>query len=199
MISINNNVVNEIVIKNSKFITYLLKLNNIAEVENILTEIKRKKKEATHYCYAYIFDNTKRFSDDGEPSKTAGMPILNVLESNKLNHILAVTVRYFGGTKLGAGGLVRAYTNSITEALKKTDIVNFIECLSFDISFDHKQKSIIDSLTKNITIKNKIFADNINYTIIISKENCEMIIDKLNQLNIKIENIEEIYIEKAKI
>ena len=113
-----------IVINKSKFICELLYINNQDEIDSKLKDIKHKYKGATHYCYAYIYDNNKRFNDDGEPGGTAGMPILNVLENNNLNHVLCVVIRYFGGIKLGAGGLVRAYTKSASEVIK---LVNLIE------------------------------------------------------------------------
>ena len=114
MYSIKEKEVTLTEINKSKFYGIIIPINNIEEIPNILNNIKNEYKDATHYCYAYILDNIKRFNDDGEPGGTAGMPILNVLENNNLNHLLAVVVRYFGGIKLGAGGLVRAYTNSIT-------------------------------------------------------------------------------------
>ena len=123
MFTIKDNVVNEIIINKSKFITYVYKVNNIDEINEILNNLKVKYKDATHYCYAYSIGNIKRFNDDGEPSHTAGMPILNVIESKNLNNILIVVIRYFGGVKLGAGGLVRAYTNSASEAINKTNII----------------------------------------------------------------------------
>ena len=94
-------------------------VDNIEDINNILNNIKNEYKDATHYCYAYIIDNTKRFNDDGEPGGTAGMPILNVIEQNNLNHVLIVVVRYFGGIKLGAGGLVRAYSKISYECIKQ--------------------------------------------------------------------------------
>ena len=104
MYTISNNSKYELIIKNSKFITLLYKINNEDIVKKILNNVKEIYPDATHYCYAYIIDNQKKSSDDGEPSKTAGLPILKVLENNQLNHILAIVVRYFGGIKLGANG-----------------------------------------------------------------------------------------------
>ena len=114
MNTINNNVNNEYLINKSKFICYLIKVDNISDIDYNLNYLKQKYNDATHICYAYIISNIKRFNDDNEPSGTAGMPILNVLENNNLNYVLAVIIRYFGGIKLGAGGLVRAYTKSVT-------------------------------------------------------------------------------------
>ena len=116
MFTIKNDLNGELIVNKSRFITYVYKVNNVLEVNEKIDALKAKYKDATHYCYSYIIDNIKRFNDDKEPSHTAGMPILNVLESKNLNYVLAVVVRYFGGVKLGAGGLVRAYTNAVSPA-----------------------------------------------------------------------------------
>ena len=98
-----NNSENIIIINKSKFITNIFYINNLNDINIYLNKIKEKYKDATHHCYAYIINNTKRFNDDGEPNGTAGMPILDCLEKNKLNHTLCIVTRYFGGIKLGAG------------------------------------------------------------------------------------------------
>ena len=123
MYTIKENVNGELIINKSKFITYIYNVNNKNDVNNIINDLKGKYKEATHYCYAYIIGNEKRFNDDKEPSHTAGMPMLNVLENKKLNNVLAVVIRYFGGIKLGAGGLVRAYTGATEAALNQTELI----------------------------------------------------------------------------
>lgn len=105
-------------IKKSKFIGYYYEVNNILEVTSILNELKQNNKKAKHFPYAYIIDNQIKKSDDKEPSGTAGMPILNILQKNNLNHTLIVIIRYFGGIKLGAGGLIRAYSNTAKEVIK---------------------------------------------------------------------------------
>ena len=96
------NIENIIIINKSKFITNLFFVNNLDEVDYYLTSIKSKYSDATHHCYAYIINNSKRFSDDNEPSGTAGKPILDCLEKNNLNYVLCIVTRYFGGIKLGA-------------------------------------------------------------------------------------------------
>ena len=118
MQTIKNNVNNEIIIKNSKFICYLYKIKSIEDINKILSNLKEEYKDATHHCYAYILDNLKKSSDDGEPGGTAGIPILKVLENNNLTNILAVVIRYFGGVKLGAGPLLRSYSNCANEVIK---------------------------------------------------------------------------------
>lgn len=109
----------EIIIKKSKFIGYFYSLDDITEVKKILSSLRDEHKKAKHIVYAYKFLNTAGKSDDKEPSGTAGMPLYNILERNNLNNKMLVVVRYFGGTKLGAGPLTRAYSNAGALAIKK--------------------------------------------------------------------------------
>ena len=107
----------EIVINKSRFIAYKFDLVSLADVQTYLTQLKKEHKKATHICYAYVFNigaNCEKCSDDKEPSGTAGYPILNVIKKKNLTNTLIAVVRYFGGVKLGAGGLVRAYTKAST-------------------------------------------------------------------------------------
>ena len=139
MYTIANNVKYELIIKNSKFITCLIKINNELEVKEILTNIKKEYPDATHYCYGYILENIKKADDDNEPSSTAGIPILKVLEANNLTNTLAIVIRYFGGIKLGANGLIRAYTKSVANAVKETTLKELIAGLNIDITFDYDE------------------------------------------------------------
>lgn len=165
MYTIKDDVTNEIIIKNSKFICVIYKTYNINDIDIYINKIKEIYKDATHYCYAYIINNNQKFSDDGEPSGTAGSPIMQVLEKNKLNYILCVVIRYFGGIKLGAGGLVRAYTKSVCECLKKTNINKLIQGYNVDIIFDYNQINTVDYILKNHSILLKKFEDNVTYNL----------------------------------
>jgi uncharacterized YigZ family protein len=176
MKTIKNNIVNELVIKNSKFIALLIKINN-DNIKEILEEIKIKYPKATHYCYAYIYNNIKRFSDDKEPTGTAGMPILNVIEKENLNNILVVVVRYFGGIKLGAGGLVRAYTKSVTEALKNIEYIDLIEGYKIQIEFDYNEEKQINYILNNSEITNKEYNEKIKYEVLIEKNKLDLLRD----------------------
>lgn len=182
-----------IVINKSKFICELLYINNQDEIDGKLKDIKHKYKGATHYCYAYIYDNNKRFNDDGEPGGTAGMPILNVLENNNLNHVLCVVIRYFGGIKLGAGGLVRAYTKSVTSCLENTKIIDKKECQLIKITFSYDKVKIIDKIiNKNILLKE--FENSITYTIAISKDEVKNTLKLLENYIINLEILDDNYI-----
>lgn len=182
-----------IVINKSKFICELLYINNQDEIDSKLKDIKHKYKGATHYCYAYIYDNNKHFNDDGEPGGTAGMPILNVLENNNLNHVLCVVIRYFGGIKLGAGGLVRAYTKSVTSCLENTKIIDKKECQLIKITFSYDKVKIIDKIiNKNILLKE--FENSITYTIAISKDEVKNTLKLLENYIINLEILDDNYI-----
>ena len=185
--------VNEIIIKNSRFITLLYKLNDINDVSSLVEEVKSLYPKATHYCYAYITDNARRSSDDGEPGGTAGAPMLNVLDKEEIINVLAVTVRYFGGIKLGAGGLVRAYSKSVRDAILASEAVDVVKGYRMNVTISYDMQKNLDYLLKNYVIVNKQFNDKVIYTILLP-------IDKLSILGgYNYEILNEEYIEKVEI
>lgn len=192
MYTISNNYRDELIIKNSKFITLLYKVNDINNIKIILDNVKLEYPDATHYCYSYAINDIKKCSDDGEPSGTAGIPILKVIENNGLNNILVIVVRYFGGIKLGANGLIRAYTKCVSNAIKKIELKELIKGYNIDIIFNYDKVKEIDYLLKEITINNKIFNDKIIYNINIPINYIDTLISK----NIEYKIIKEITIEK---
>jgi len=186
---IENNITNILEIKKSKFITLLIKIDNSNDVDDYLDNIKKEYKDATHYCYAYVIGNKEKANDDGEPSGTAGIPILNVLKRNSLNNILCVVIRYFGGIKLGAGGLLRAYSNSVSEALKVSNIIEYVPTLKIKIVFKYDNLNTINNLLINSNIIYKEFDVNITYEVIITETEYTNIIDNLNSNCIEINTI----------
>jgi uncharacterized YigZ family protein len=190
--TVKNYVVNEIIIKNSRFITILSRIDDISDIDDCLAKLKKEYKNATHYCYAYIINDIKRSNDDGEPSGTAGVPILEVLSKNDLNYVLCVVIRYFGGIKLGAGGLIRAYSKSARETLLKSDIVNINECYEITIEFSYDDLKDIDYILNNVTILKKDFNEKIRYVIRLKEEEIE-ILDKLELKKAQIIKKEETY------
>lgn len=196
MFSIEKESKNEIIINKSRFINYLFKLDNLDDVEKHLDFVKNKHKDATHYCYAYIFLNIKRFNDDSEPSGTAGMPLLKVLESHNLDQILTITVRYFGGIKLGTGGLTRAYTKSVTENLKISTINEYVDGFNFDISVSFNQKNMIEKRFNNIN--NITYNNLVNYNISIKEEDFNETKMFLSNNFIDMKNIKKCLIAKKK-
>lgn len=187
MKSIKFNIENEFIIKKSKFITKLYFVTSEIEIKNILDENKTEYKDATHICYAYILNNVERFNDDSEPSGTAGIPILNVLKNNNLNNVLCVVIRYFGGIKLGAGGLIRAYCSSVSEALNKTEIINVVNGKKIELTFSYDDIKKVNHILNDINIVDKQFDENVKYIIIVKEKNVNSLINQLTELcNIKI-------------
>ena len=195
MYSIKNSIENTIIIKKSKFITKLYKLNNIEQINKILDKLKKEHKDSTHICYAYIINSQEKCSDGGEPSGTAGLPILNILKKNNLTNILAVVIRYFGGIKLGAGGLVRAYSNSVNDTLKLTDVIELIEGYLVELEFNYDQVKLIDYILNNIKIINKEYNDNIIYKFYLNKEQLNFI-PELEKISIHVSIKDKVLIEK---
>ncbi len=141
----------EKIIEKSRFITYATHVESEEEARAFLAEIKKQHSLATHVCYAFIADKTgnlQRFSDDGEPQGTAGVPILEVLKNKKLYETAVAVVRYFGGVKLGAGGLVRAYSSSAAECLDIADIRTLEVCVEYALFVDYTG---IDGVQKYIS------------------------------------------------
>ena len=182
---------NEFVINKSKFITYIFHINDKCDIDNILNDIKREYNDASHYVYAYVLNNMSYSTDDKEPSCTAGKPILNILLKNNLNYVLCVVIRYFGGIKLGAGPLTRAYSRCASEIIKLSDIVELEDGYLIELITDLKG---INNLPKiNMNIVNKDFGNRVIYTIKINKDNLN-ILKNSNIGEIKI--IKEIEVKK---
>ena len=182
---------NEFVINKSKFITYIFHINDKCDIDNILNGIKREYNDASHYVYAYVLNNMSYSTDDKEPSGTAGKPILNILLKNNLNYVLCVVIRYFGGIKLGAGPLTRAYSRCASEIIKLSDIVELEDGYLIELITDLKG---INNLPKiNMNIVNKDFGNRVIYTIKINKDNLNI----LRNSNIgEIKIIKEIEVKK---
>ncbi len=180
MYTIKENIINTYEIKKSKFITLIYKVNTIEEIDDLILKIKDEYKTANHYCYAYILDNNIRFSDDKEPSGTAGLPILNVLKKNNLNHVLCIVVRYFGGIKLGAGGLLRAYSKSVSDSIK--DIIPLKKYINIIITFKYELENEINNLLNDYILNNRNYNELVTYDLNIEIDKYEEIKNKLESL-----------------
>lgn len=191
----------ETIIKKSRFITTLMPITDAQDAETQLSAIRAEFKDATHNCYAYIGDNNSgvmRYSDDGEPQGTAGAPMLEVLKRRKLGFTLAVVTRYFGGVKLGANGLVGAYTDSVVNALDNAEIAEFklsaIASVSVVYALDKKIGALIDSIGKVI---DKDYGTDIKYTFAVPIETLEEVkayISDMTLGNSEVNVIEQKYI-----
>ena len=142
--------------KGSKFLTFAFPVQNDQQIKEALTQLKKEHPSANHPCYAYRLGADKlnfRANDDGEPSNTAGKPILGQIQSKDLTNILIVVVRYFGGTLLGVGGLIQAYKNSAAEVLKESKTIEkFIE-FHYTILFPFEQLNDVMKLLKQLDCK----------------------------------------------
>lgn len=184
----------EIVEKKSRFIANVFYIETVEEAEEKIKQIKKKYFDARHNCFAYsIFSKEKiidRFSDDGEPSGTAGAPILNILNSKKLTNILVIVTRYFGGILLGTGGLVRAYTGATHEALNKTNIIYKelgIEA-KFEINYQDLEKLKYYFKQNDIEIIKFEYGENVEVFANITNNKYQETINKISELNFKIIN-----------
>ena len=171
-------------IKKSTFTCTLIPVNSIEEVNENLKQIRKKYYDATHNCYSYIITNKDgsfciKASDDGEPSQTAGVVILDVLQKNELTNVLAVVTRYFGGIKLGAGGLVRAYSSSTSGAVKTIELVPIIKMININIKFDYSYANEILKLFKNYKEIDSKYETNISLTYEIPEDDKEFLKEKL--------------------
>ena len=134
--TVKEKVTNLIIVEKSKFYGVIFQINSKEEFINELENIKKEYPKATHYCYAYLLENEVKCSDNGEPSGTAGKPILKILEANNLKNVALVVIRYFGGTLLGAGRLTRTYSEAAQEAFKKAILLKIVPKKKVRVNLD---------------------------------------------------------------
>ncbi len=149
--------------KRSEFVSVLAPVNTEAQAKALLEDVRAAHKHASHNCYAYIIGKTgeiKRFDDDGEPSQTAGFPILEVLRKNDLTNVVCVVTRYFGGVKLGAGGLVRAYKKGASSCVEKAELQEIRTLVRYRIALDFEEGARIeDFLQREAEILSRDYTD----------------------------------------
>lgn len=202
--TIEREINEELVEKKSKFIADLFPIKNQEEAESKIKEIKKKYHDAKHHCFAYItFDEEnkklERCSDDGEPSGTAGAPMLELLRGKNLCNVVIIVTRYFGGILLGTGGLVRAYAGATKSALEKASLVKKQQGKQMQVFLEYAQiENFKYYCRKNeINIIKEEYSDNVIFFIELTDEKFEKIkneIDNLNLKVIKIDNIIQKYI-----
>ena len=171
---------NTIVIEKSRFITYLENCENEEQYKEYLKTIKKKHYDATHVCSAFLGKDTRRSSDDGEPSGTAGVPMLSCLDKHGMENTAAFVVRYFGGIKLGAGGLIRAYSSSVSEAIKQADLVEDRIFNQYTITLNYETANRIDYLlNKECEEVETEYSENVKYTFL---TNDEKVLNRIEEL-----------------
>lgn len=191
--TIKENVSAEIVEKKSKFIAYLIYVQSVEEAEEHISRIRKKYFDAKHHCFAYsIMTNEgiiNRASDDGEPSGTAGLPMLNIINKNELINVLVVVTRYFGGILLGTGGLVRAYSESTIKAINSAEFV--IEErgyeIEIEINYNDFEKLSYYCKKNNINIINSEYGEKIICTLELNNEEKEKLLNNIEELSFKIQ------------
>lgn len=176
MKTIKEPIQSEINIKKSQFICSLFPTRTKTESKQIIQKINEQYSDATHNCTAYIVSDGEGFDDDGEPGGTAGKPMINVLRKNELHNVTAIVTRYFGGIKLGAGGLVRAYSKSVMDAVGNAEILEIEEYDVYEIIFEYSEIKIADSEVRsnNLEVIDKKYSDKVSYDIV-SKDNRDIL------------------------
>lgn len=177
--TIQKEVVTEQLINKSKFITYLSPVETEEQAKDYLLSIKKEHHKAAHHCSAYICAEIERSNDDGEPASSAGMPMLQVLRGNKMNFVIAVVVRYFGGVELGVGGLIRAYGSSVTQAIDSAVILKPSVVYDYELIFPYEYINDVEVyLDAFATVENREYTDRVNYTIFTTdKEKLQFLVD----------------------
>lgn len=176
----------EIIEKKSRFIATIRPVETEEEASAFIDEMKKKYWNATHNCSAYVLglnNEIMRCSDDGEPAQTAGRPMLDVLIGEEVRNVCAVVTRYFGGTLLGTGGLVRAYSKSVREGLANCDIIEKIPAERIDIGCDYTLIGKIQYIVaqEGITVLDTVYTDRVSMSIIVPVEDVGFIINEITE------------------
>ena len=205
-ITIKENAETKIIEKKSKFIANLFYVENISQAEIKIKEIRKKYFDAKHHCFAYrILENEmiiEKSSDDGEPSGTAGQPMLSILKNNNLVNVIIIVTRYFGGILLGTGGLVKAYSESLLEAIKETTKVKKIKGYELEVSLEYSDFENFKYYCKNkdINIKDVKYIEYIVCKIELEADVKSILIEDFESKKIKLKDIKDLsikYISKS--
>lgn len=194
-ITIAKNTSFEMVIKKSRFICSIGRADTEEAAQDFIAQVQAANRKATHNCFAYMVgdnDQIQRESDNGEPSGTAGVPILESLQLAKLHNVVAVVTRYFGGIKLGAGGLIRAYSNVTTNAIHQAGLVQRVIQTAVDITVSYAQhdKLLYFLKEQQVEVANEAYGVDVTVTIFVDQANVDNLIALLtnrfnDQLQIK--------------
>ena len=183
----------EITEKKSKFICNIFPVESVEEAEDKIIELRKKYHDARHNCFAYKIyrENVERYSDDGEPSGTAGLPMITILNGKEISNVVAIVTRYFGGILLGTGGLVRAYSEALNKAVNNAEIVKKELGLEaeFEIGYDELEELKYHLKNMNIQITNIEYLEKIKVVVLGSKDEIKKIgkgiSDRINIKNYK--------------
>lgn len=177
---------NLIIIERSKFICRVKGVAGEEDAKRFIESVKKEHSLATHNCYAYIADEkglTQKFSDDGEPQGTAGLPMLEVLKNRKIYKVAVVVTRYFGGVKLGTGGLARAYGGSVCEALDKANILDMQAVKYYKVTADYDKYSLLLKLaSENVVIIDAQFTNGVEVSFAVKEDYEKAFTQKLDDI-----------------
>lgn len=202
--TIMENTSAEVVEKKSKFIANLYYVQSAQETEQIIQNTKKKYYDARHNCYAYSIQTKEglinKSSDDGEPSGTAGAPMLNIITKNELFNVLIIVTRYFGGILLGTGGLVKAYSEATLEAIKKASLVTEEEGMEIELTVNYNDVEKLNYYcTKNsLKIINTEYEEKVKCLIEMNEQEKSKMLENINELNFNIENYRKIKDKKIR-
>ena len=177
----------ENVISKSRFIAYIKPVSTENEAKAFIDEIKTKHKDATHNCSAYTVGpemNIQKANDDGEPSGTAGIPMLEILKQQEIHNVCVVVTRYFGGIKLGAGGLIRAYSGAVRDVIYDIGRVELREAIPVTVTLDYDQtgKFEYELASTTFLLREQFYTDKVSYQIDVVKNEYDAFIDFLNRI-----------------
>lgn len=177
----------ENVISKSRFIAYIEPVSTENEAKAFIDEIKTKHKDATHNCSAYTVGpemNIQKANDDGEPSGTAGIPMLEILKKQEIHNVCVVVTRYFGGIKLGAGGLIRAYSGAVRDVIYDIGRVELREAIPVTVTLDYDQtgKFEYELASTTFLLREQFYTDKVSYQIDVVKNEYDAFIDFLNRI-----------------
>lgn len=177
----------ENVISKSRFIAYIKPVSTENEAKAFIDEIKTKHKDATHNCSAYTVGpemNIQKANDDGEPSGTAGIPMLEILKKQEIHNVCVVVTRYFGGIKLGAGGLIRAYSGAVRDVIYDIGRVELREAIPVTVTLDYDQtgKFEYELASTTFLLREQFYTDKVSYQIDVVKNEYDAFIDFLNRI-----------------
>ncbi|MBP2078899.1 YigZ family protein [Oceanobacillus polygoni] len=202
-LTVKKNGNDELIIQKSRFIGYVRRVETEEAAQAFIQEIKKKHADATHNCSAYIIgehDQIQKANDDGEPSGTAGVPMLEVLKKQHLKDTAVVVTRYFGGIKLGAGGLIRAYGSSTSHAIKATGVVRRELMQGFSITIDYTLLGKIENELRNseYLLETINYLENVEFIVFVKQDEIEAFQNWMIDLTsdqAKLKTMEQKYIE----
>ena len=182
--SVKGSLQTEIKIKGSRFIANIFHAETKEEAEDLYKNLCRKYHNATHNCYAYrISEELFRYSDDGEPSGTAGKPILQMIDAKGLLEVIGVVTRYFGGVKLGTGGLIRAYSQAAQSAVDEIPLIKKTICFKFILSYGYELENTVRNIINRFKgiVENAEYTEQIKMIVAVPRSRSEMFLHEINE------------------